>query len=227
MVAHGRGRDLQGAECDRGYGGRVMAAEDPAAPALEELRRRALDLLRENIAQVETTPRRPIDPAMVRTEADQAMVNVSVAIETLSALGLVNSGEREGLFAELREISSTTYAPFEGVRLRRVVPAPGVTAHPGLHLLSAELYEDGVVLRWLFVSPSPDTPAPPGTLYRPPQTFSMWDDLDTAYTPQGGGWVQGHHLRGDTAFVPAVPASATRLHVAADNERYTLELPGG
>jgi len=204
-----------------------MAAEDEAGLALEQLRRRALALLQQNMAQVETTPRRPLDPAMVRTEADQAMVNVSVAIETLNALGLVTSEERDGFFGELREISSTTYAPFEGVRLRRVVPAPGVTDHPGLHLLSAELYEDGVVLRWLFVSPSPDSPAPPGTHYRPPQTFSMWDDLDTAYTPQGGGWVQGHHLRGDTAFVPAVPGSTTRLHVAADDERYTLELPGG
>ncbi|MDQ3648145.1 MAG: hypothetical protein M3433_06115 [Actinomycetota bacterium] len=204
-----------------------MAAEDEAGLALEELRRRALALLQQNIAQVESTPRRPIDPTMVRTEADQAVVNVSVAIETLTALGLVTRDERDELFTELREISSTTYAPFEGVRLRRVVPAAGVTDHPGLHLLSGELYEDGAVLRWIFVSPSPDSPAPPGTLYRPPQTFSMWDDVETAYTPQGGGWVQGHHLRGETAFVPAVPDAATRLHVAADEERYTLELPEG
>lgn len=204
-----------------------MAAEDEEWPGLDVLKQRALALLQQNMAQVETTPRRPIDPMMVRTEADQAMVNVSVAIETLTALGLVSRDERDGLFEELREISSTTYAPFEGVRLLRVVPAPGVTDSPGLHLLSGELYEDGIVLRWLFVSPSPDSPPPPGTLYRPPQTFSMWDDLDTAYTPQGGGWVQGHHLRGDTAFVPAVPDAATRLHVAADEERYTLELPGG
>lgn len=204
-----------------------MAAEDEVGLALEELRRRALVLLQQNMAQVESTPRRPIDPTMVRTEADQAVVNVSVVIETLTALGLVTREERDERFAELREISGTTYAPFEGVRLRRVVSAPGVTGNPGLHLLSGELYEDGAVLRWIFVSPSPDSPAPPGTLYRPPQTFSMWDDVETAYTPQGGGWVQGHHLRGETAFVPAVPDAATRLHVAADEERYTLELREG
>ncbi len=195
-----------------------------AAGELEELRRRALALLRQNMATVETTPRRPIDPAMIRTEADQAVVNVSVAIETLSALGLVGREEREQLFGELREISGTTYAPFEGVRLVRVVQAPRASDRPGLHLLGAELYEDGVVLRWLFVSPSPDDSAAPGTLYRPPQTFSLWDDADTAYTPQGGGWVQGHHLRGDTAFVPAVPDGAGQLNVAADEERFTLEL---
>jgi hypothetical protein len=192
--------------------------------ALEDLRERARALLARNIANVETTPRRPIDPAMIRTEADQAVVNVSVAVETLAALGLVSREEREQLFAELREISGTTYAPFEGVRLQRVVQAPPASDRPGLHLLGAELYEDGVVLRWLFVSPPADGPAAPGTLYRPPQTFSLWDDADTAYTPQGGGWVQGHHLRGDTAFVPAVPAEVEQLHVAADEERYTLPL---
>jgi hypothetical protein len=198
-----------------------MAAEDEA---LSQLRERARALLAENIAAVETTPRRPIDPAMVRTEADQAVVNVSVAIETLSGLGLVSREEREQLFGELREISGTTYAPFEGVRLDHVVQAPPASDQPGLHLLGAELYEDGVVARWLFVSPPSDGPAPPGTLYRPPQTFSLWDDVGTAYTPQGGGWVQGHHLRGDTAFVPAIPAEARELHIAADEQRFELEL---
>jgi len=195
-----------------------------AGEALEDLRRRALALLRENLSQVETTPRRPIDPLLVRTEADQAVVNVSVAIETLHALGLVDARQRDELFDELREISSTSYAPFEGVQLRRVVTAPQASDSPGLHLLSAELYEDGTVLRWLFVAPPAEGPAPPGALYRPPRSFALWDDADTAYTPQGGGWVQGHHLRGDTAFVPAVPESATRLQVAADAERFTLDL---
>ena len=46
----------------------------------DDLRRRALKLLEENLRRVETTPRRPIDPALVRTEADQAVVNVSVAV---------------------------------------------------------------------------------------------------------------------------------------------------
>jgi len=200
-----------------------MEAEDDAG-SLNGLRQRARALLEQNIAAVETTPRRPIDPAMIRTEADQAVVNVSVAIQTLAALGLVGDEEREELFGKLREISGTTYAPFEGVRLLGVVRGPTASDQPGLHLLSAELYEDGVVLRWLFVSPSTDSPAPPGTLYRPPQAFSLWDDTGTAYTPQGGGWVQGHHLRGDTAFVPAVPAEATELNVAADEERFTLKL---
>jgi hypothetical protein len=44
-----------------------------------ELRRRAMDLLEHNMRRVETTPRRPLDPNVIRTEADQAVVNVSAA----------------------------------------------------------------------------------------------------------------------------------------------------
>ena len=88
-----------------------------------ELRERALDLLEENLARVETTPRRPIDPSLVHTEADQAVVNVSVAFETLSALGLLSEGDRERFFSRLRDITSTSYEPFNGVELERVVVA--------------------------------------------------------------------------------------------------------
>lgn len=59
-----------------------------------DLRRRAIELLEHNLRRVETTPRRPIDPNLVRTEADQAVVNVSAAFETLDALGLVTEGDR-------------------------------------------------------------------------------------------------------------------------------------
>ena len=42
----------------------------------DPVRKRALELLEENLSRVEATPRRPIDPDLVRTEADQAVVNV-------------------------------------------------------------------------------------------------------------------------------------------------------
>jgi len=170
---------------------------------------------------VEATPRRPIDPALVRTEADQAVVNVSVAFDTLYGLGLLDDGERDRFYRRLRSITSTAYAPFRGVELERVAVAPGAPAGPGLHLLAAEMYADGVVLRWVFVAPPPGTA---GARYQPPEAFSLWDDAGTVYSPQGGGWVPGHHLRGDTAFVPAVPPEARRLQVAAGEERFELEL---
>jgi hypothetical protein len=192
-----------------------------------DLRRRAIELLEHNLRRVETTPRRPIDPNLVRTEADQAVVNVSAAFETLDALGLVTEGDRERFFRRLREITSTTYAPFRGVELERVVKGPPAREVSGLHLLAAELYRDGVLLRWLFVSPPADPDRGGGGEHRPPQAFSLWDDAGTAYTPQGGGWIPGHHLRGDTAFVPAVPREATRLHAAAGRHRYELPLRPG
>ncbi len=198
--------------------------ETEEAAALE-LRRRALRLLEENLTRVETTPRRPIDPNLVRTEADQAVVNVSAAFDTLASLGLVTEADRERFFRRLREITSTAYAPFRGVHLRRVVRAPAAREVPGLHLLGAEIYSDGVLLRWLFISPPAD-PDRGGAEHRPPQSFSLWDDVDTAYTPQGGGWIPGQHLRGDTAFVPAPPPEATKLLIAAGRHRHELALRG-
>src|SRR3981081_4644629 len=81
----------------------------------DELKSRVLRLLEENLRRVETTPSRPIDPAPVRTEADQAVVNVSVAVETLHSLGLLDEAERDSFFRRLRGVASTTYAPFRGV----------------------------------------------------------------------------------------------------------------
>ena len=190
----------------------------------EQLRARALKLLEENLRRVETTPRRPIDPSLVRTEADQAVVNVSVAVETLHRLGLLDDAERDSFFRRLRGVASTTYAPFRGVNLQRVVVAPRSPDAPGLRLLSAELYDDGVVVRWVFIAPASPSGSPASGEYRPPEAYSLWDDVETAYDPQGGGWIPGHHLRGDTAFVPAVPDSATKLYVAAGRHRFELDL---
>jgi hypothetical protein len=199
-------------------------ADEPDSPGPTDLRRRAIELLEHNLQRVETTPRRPLDPNLIRTEADQAVVNVSAAFETLNALGLVTEADRERFFRRLREITSTAYAPFRGVELRRVVRGEPARETPGLHLLAAELYKDGVLLRWLFVSPHANPDSATGGEHRPPAAFSLWDDVGTAYTPQGGGWIPGHHLRGDTAFVPAVPAAATRLEIAAGRHRFELQL---
>lgn len=191
-----------------------------------KLRRRAVELLEHNLRRVETTPRRPLDPNLLRTEADQAVVNVSAAFEALDALGLMTEADRERFYRRLREITSTSYEPFRGVELKRVVRSQTARDAPGLHLLGAELYADGVILRWVFVSPSAQADRAPAG-HRPPEAFALWDDAGTAYTPQGGGWIPGHHLRGDTAFVPAVPPRATRLEVGAGKERYQLELRPG
>lgn len=199
-------------------------APDSASVYREKLRRNALALLRENIAQVEATPRRPLDPNLVRTEADQAVVNVTVAFDTLASLGLVTDGDRDQFFERLREITSTTYAPFEGLQLVRTVVARDHPDAPGLHLLAAELYDDGVLLRWIFVAPRGRGLAAERAGHTPPESFTLWDDVGTAYTPQGGGWLAGEHLRGDTAFVPAVPQGATKLSVGAGPHRFELAL---
>ena len=174
---------------------------------------------------METTPRRPIDPNLVRTEADQAVVNVSAAFDTLASLGLVTEADRERFFRRLREITSTAYAPFRGVHLRRVVRAPAAREVPGLHLLGGRDLQRRRSPA-LAVRVPPADPDRGGAEHRPPQSFSLWDDVDTAYTPQGGGWIPGQHLRGDTAFVPAPPPEATKLLIAAGRHRHELALGG-
>ena len=82
----------------------------------------------------------------------------------------------------------------------------------------------GAVKTQRSTTPSSPGGAPASAEYRPPEAYSLWDDVETAYDPQGGGWIPGHHLRGDTAFVPAVPDTATRLYVAADRHRFELDL---
>lgn len=199
-----------------------MSEDDRSSqPELVELRRRAQQLLEENLLRVETTPRRPVDPDLVRTEADQAVANVSAAFECVDRLGLLTEGDRERFFRRLSDISTTSYAPLRGVELEGVRVAPRVSEAPGLHLLGAELYADGAILRWLFVAPPRATQS---SSHQPPETFALWDDAGTAYTAQGGGWIAGHHLRGDTAFVPRVPDAATTLSVAAGRLRYELDL---
>jgi hypothetical protein len=68
-----------------------------------------------------------------------------------------------------------------------VIRAEPTRETPGLHLLAAELYRDGVLLRWLFVAPSGSSErGGQGGEHKPPAAFSLWYDAGTAYTPQGG-----------------------------------------
>ena len=161
---------------------------------------------------------------MIRTEADQAVVNVSAAFETLNALGLVTEADRERFFRRLREITSTAYAPFRGVELRRVVRAGPARESPGLHLLAAELYGDGVLLRWLFVSPAGQprqrrgrrAPAAGRLLAlgrRRDGRYASGRRLDPRTPP-----ARGYGLRaGGTR-------RATRLEIAAGRHRFELQL---
>lgn len=86
---------------------------------LVQLRRRAQRVLDENLLRVETTPRRPLDPDLVRTEADQALASVSAAFEAVDRLGLLTEGDRERFFRRLSDISTTSYVPRDVLALGR------------------------------------------------------------------------------------------------------------
>ena len=122
---------------------------------------------------------------------------------------------------------------------------PGV-----LRILALLVFEDGVEVDWLFsLPPNTDTFAaerdavagdlaalPPDEQVRrlqerdrhlrwaaTPRTFALSDDVGTAYEPQSGGAHGGYvTIHGQQAFVPTLPAAATRVYVEADEARFTV-----
>lgn len=109
--------------------------------------------------------------------------------------------------------------------LLRVIPGPPERRH-GLRITSVELYADGVVLQWHHARRWEDGPETPriwsdidietaGAEELAPR--SLMDDVGTRYIGStgpdlgvnGGGWVVRF---GTSAFTPAVPPEARRLH---------------
>lgn len=100
---------------------------------------------------------------------------------------------------------------FDGVGLLRVVLPPDYEPVEDIQLVSVELYEDGLIVRWnRLVEAEPSFPP-----------LAVQDDVGTTYTPAGsGGFRTGYRVtHGQSCFVPAVPASAKRLDVNVNAAR--------
>ncbi len=107
---------------------------------------------------------------------------------------------------------------FTGVQLLRVVAA-GATEFSQLpSLVGADLYADGVVVRW--VEPAPDAGRMPELRVR------VSDDLGTEYRMfAGNGGRLGTRMHQQMALVPAVPRQASVLSVElASGARFGLAL---
>jgi hypothetical protein len=82
-------------------------------------------------------------------------------------------------------------------------------------VISIELYDDGVVVRWLSAPP----PSPSDF------DLALLDDAGTAYSPAGsGGYGNEHVLRGESTFVPSVPRAAKRLTLQLMGSAVTIDL---
>lgn len=107
---------------------------------------------------------------------------------------------------------------FTGARLRRVIAASASEFSDLPSMLSAELYEDGVIVRWAEAAPEPGRTSDP--------RVRVTDDLGTQFHMfAGGGHRRGVHVHQEMALVPAVPRQATVLYVElASGARLSLEL---
>ena len=107
---------------------------------------------------------------------------------------------------------------FSGARLRRVI-APHPNAFSDLpRPLGAELYDDGVIVRWAQAAPGPGG--------MPDLRVRVTDDVGTQFRMfAGGGHRVGLHAHQEMALVPAVPPDARVLYVElVDGTKLSLAL---
>lgn len=108
--------------------------------------------------------------------------------------------------------------PDVGVALKAVVPIRERTSWIW-QLVSAELYEGGVVIRWLGT-----TDEPPHAHELAPPVIGLEDDQGTNYVPCGVGWFGNRAIRGESLFTPRFPAEASILVVVVGkNQRVQIK----
>ena len=117
----------------------------------------------------------------------------------------------------------------------RTVVLGEATSNGTLQIATAELYADGLVLRWRshagMVSPpsvaEPGDPTAAG--WYPPAPVSLTDDVGTEYRHVHTGQVirvAGGPVAGTSTFATTVPAAATQLIAEVGEQRLTLALGG-
>jgi hypothetical protein len=195
--------------------GRFAEAGRPAAPVVvdEALRARVERYLQSLM---------PAGGAPTDEEDDQ----LSVAIEVLERLGVLT--EEQGMEWHMRALRADPdheddeddddFPEYEARELRRVLLGP-VEEHDGVRITSVELYDDAVVVRW-------NAAAGTHLAHDMEPDLSLSDDLGTPYSPTGGSGGSGgsERMRGDSDFVPGVPAGAGRLTLAWHGVSVDFEL---
>jgi hypothetical protein len=105
-----------------------------------------------------------------------------------------------------------------GFDLQRVIPINRALGDDFL-IVSVELYDAGVVVRWVGLPQAED----PGR-WEPPR-LELHDDCATEYRPSGSAWSGHVTARGETAFIPEVPDKASALQVMSpDGESVDVQV---
>jgi hypothetical protein len=105
-----------------------------------------------------------------------------------------------------------------GLELRAVLIAPPEAADGTTRLQSVELYEDGLIVRWVALDYNYENAHAGGDVLDP--DIRVTDDVGTEYEWVGGSASANMvGCRGESEFMPATPSEATALTVAAGEWR--------
>lgn len=220
----------------REWRGRFERAAQPLDAASPEIRARAREVLERELEDVvEPGPGEPL------ARRERFMSKLRALRET----GAVGSDERREWVELLDRAVPAPAKPspppaYVGRELAAVAIGPEQRL-AGLRVNSAELYDDCVIVRWHLVVEATQEwrervfmPDHGDDLTRAHGPSSLEDDLGTSYAAASGPWdgldweYLDHDpevLPGATAFVPGVPAQATRLSVGSGGGNFELGLP--
>jgi hypothetical protein len=130
--------------------------------------------------------------------------------------------------AQGREGAGPARRGFRGVDLRRVLIAPPHESQ-GLRILSAEVYADGITVRYA-VPNFGEQLAERGDRWKPPHDeypFRLTDDLGTRYAIHSASGRANEVFHGQVTFVPTAASEARRLRLETAIGTLDLELDEG
>jgi hypothetical protein len=118
---------------------------------------------------------------------------------------------------------------FKGAQFVRQIPAPNDSVRPvwggQLRLIGFEIYEDGLVLRWLFVADrSPGAHDREALLLSRIRTCTLHDDCGTRYLPSSfaGGARSDGTQRVEISFMPSLPTGASFVKVMLAGQEFVV-----
>lgn len=245
LTAVGALSDFEVAPFRRRLEEEVTRGRDQApAPVDEALARRARALLEERLEGVAAHPEIPPVPAAFDIppredpRQEEAVTRFTHVHRACKACGALSAQELSEWRERLWEVDAGRTWSLERRRrqarctlaeLIAVVPG-GATPDGRLRVTTAELYADGVVLRWHeHAASAQERPARDPLLGPEPgiRYVSLSDDLGTAYVHfhTSEAHADGGAVLWTARFATAVPAAATRLVAEIREEQVTLRLP--
>jgi hypothetical protein len=152
--------------------------------------------------------------SLLRSPTEARSQALAEAVNVFGQLGILTRSEASGwlgrLYADDEDDSGPEEPDVRDRDLRRVILGP-VEERDGFRVVSVEVYPGGLIVNWTA---------------REFCDLALSDDVGTPYEERDmdASESSGELMRGETAFAPAVPETATRLSVEVAGQRVEMEL---